>query len=76
MHIGGLLCLYLCLHVDVAMCVHDKRRVNGLLTRVRSHFAVLSYSPETSESRSYDGDGGGLFLGLFLLYFMFQLPKY
>ena len=48
--------------VSVSICVH-KRMVHVLPTRVRSHFTVLSRSPETSQSRPCDGngDGDGLF---------------
>ena len=34
--------------------------MHGLLTRVCSHLKVISYSLETSGSRSCDGDGNGL----------------
>ena len=37
------------------MCNCVRKRVR---TRVRKYFAVLSCSPETSESRPWHGDGG------------------
>ena len=63
-------CVFLC--ALYCICVPKRMCMGWLKTRVRSHFAVLSYGPETSESRPGDEDVGGLsiyFVNLFLFLF-------
>ena len=53
------LCWCIALPDSVSVCVMCSC-MGWLPTRVRSHFTVMSYIPETSGSRSCDGDGDGL----------------
>ena len=76
-------CICACARVPVlSVCIHCtvSAWVHVLLTRVRRHFTVLSYSPESSQSQPCDGDGDGLILGLVCFVFsfilMFELSKY
>ena len=53
---------YLCVSVYVSALTH------GLPTRVRRHFTVLPYSPETSEYRPCNGISNGLSICFFSFY--------
>ena len=55
-----ILCSNCILCVSVCMiCVRANALLHALPTCVGSHFSVISNSPETSGSRSCDGDGTG-----------------
>ena len=49
-----------CVCVYVCVCARASVSVDELPTCVRTHFSVISTSPETPGSRSCDGDGNGL----------------
>ena len=49
-----------CLRMCLRPCLCASIPMHGLPTRVRSHLTVISYSPETSGSRSCGGDNNGL----------------
>ena len=61
------ICVCVCSCV-YGICVH-KRMSAWLRTRVHRHFAGISYSPETSESRACDGDGNGQSISWVCFYF-------
>ena len=46
--------------MHICVSLHASVLMHRLPTRVRSHLTVISYSPETSGSRSCDGDSNGL----------------
>ena len=52
--IALIVCASVSIHVYLRICVCEG--INAWVTGVRNHFTVISYSPETSGSRSCDGD--------------------